>query len=88
ESQNIYDVVCGKEVDRVITWEISETIAAFIMETIITGGGILMQPQDYMKAIHETCQKHGALLISDEVICGFGRTGKAFGFMNYYVKPD
>ena len=32
--------------------------------------------------------KHGALLISDEVICGFGRTGKAFGFMNYDVKPD
>ncbi|MEM5687430.1 aminotransferase class III-fold pyridoxal phosphate-dependent enzyme [Bacillus cereus] len=41
------------------------------MEPIITGGGILMPPQDYMKAVHETCQKHGALLISDEVICGF-----------------
>ena len=47
-----------------------------------------MPPQDYMKAVHETCQKYGALLISDEVICGFGRTGKAFGFMNYDVKPD
>lgn len=47
-----------------------------------------MPPQDYMKVVHETCQKHGALLISDEVICGFGRTGKAFGFMNYDVKPD
>ncbi|EEL35375.1 Uncharacterized aminotransferase yhxA [Bacillus cereus Rock3-28] len=88
ESQNIYDVECVKEVDRVMTWELSETIAAFIMEPIITGGGILMPPQDYMKAVHETCQKHGALLISDEVICGFGRTGKAFGFMNYDVKPD
>ncbi|MFO6754787.1 aminotransferase [Bacillus cereus] len=88
EGQHIYDVECVKEVDRVMTWELSETIAAFIMEPIITGGGILMPPQDYMKAVHEMCQKHGALLISDEVICGFGRTGKAFGFMNYDVKPD
>ena len=45
ESQNIYDVECVKEVDRVMTWELSETIAAFIMEPIITGGGILMPPQ-------------------------------------------
>ena len=88
ESKNIYDVECVKEIDRVMTWELDETIAGFIMEPIITGGGILMPPQDYMKAVHELCQKHGALLISDEVICGFGRTGKAFGFMHYDVKPD
>ena len=56
EGQHIYDVECVKEVDRVMTWELSETIAAFIMEPIITGGGILMPPQDYMKAVHETCQ--------------------------------
>jgi adenosylmethionine-8-amino-7-oxononanoate aminotransferase len=41
-----------------------------------------------MKAAQEVCKKHGALLIVDEVICGFGRTGKPFGFMNYGVKPD
>jgi taurine-pyruvate aminotransferase len=41
-----------------------------------------------MKAAKEVCEKHGALLIVDEVICGFGRTGKPFGFMNYGVKPD
>ncbi|PHA01954.1 aspartate aminotransferase family protein [Bacillus pseudomycoides] len=88
DEQNISDVECIKEIDRVMTWELSETIAAFIMEPIITGGGILMPPQNYMKAVHETCKKHGALLISDEVICGFGRTGKPFGFMHYDVKPD
>jgi adenosylmethionine-8-amino-7-oxononanoate aminotransferase len=86
--EDIYDVECVKEIDRVMTWELSETIAAFIMEPIITGGGILMPPQNYMKAVHETCKKHGTLLISDEVICGFGRTGKPFGFMHYDVKPD
>ena len=77
-----------KEIDRTMTWELSETIAAMIMEPIITGGGILVPPEGYMKAAKQVCEKHGALLIVDEVICGFGRTGKPFGFMNYDVKPD
>lgn len=77
-----------KEVDRVMTWEFSETIAAMILEPIITGGGALVPPEGYLKGIEAVCKKHGALLIVDEVICGFGRTGKPFGFMNYGVKPD
>ncbi|MGA9227305.1 MAG: aspartate aminotransferase family protein [Mesobacillus sp.] len=77
-----------KDIDRVMTWELSETIAGVIMEPIITGGGILVPPEQYMKGVKEVCEKHGALLIVDEVICGFGRTGKPFGFMNYGVKPD
>jgi taurine-pyruvate aminotransferase len=77
-----------KEIDRTMTWELSETVAAMIMEPIITGGGVLVPPKGYMKAAKEVCEKHGALLIVDEVICGFGRTGKPFGFMNYDVKPD
>ncbi|WP_066049219.1 aspartate aminotransferase family protein [Robertmurraya korlensis] len=77
-----------KDIERVMTWELSETIAGVIMEPIITGGGILIPPDNYMKGVKEACEKHGALLIVDEVICGFGRTGKAFGFMNYGVKPD
>lgn len=78
----------AEEIDRVMTWELSETVAGVIMEPIITGGGILMPPEGYMKRVKEICDKHGALLISDEVICGFGRTGKPFGFMHYGVKPD
>lgn len=77
-----------QEIDRVMTWELSETIAGVIMEPIITGGGVLLPPDQYMAGVKEVCEKHGALLIVDEVICGFGRTGKAFGFMNYGVKPD
>lgn len=77
-----------KDIERVMTWELSETIAGVIMEPIITGGGVLIPPDHYMKGVKEACEKHGALLIVDEVICGFGRTGKAFGFMNYGVKPD
>ena len=78
----------ASEIERAITWELSETVAAVIMEPIITGGGILMPPEGYMKKVQEICNKNGVLLISDEVICGFGRTGKKFGYMNYDVQPD
>lgn len=88
DEKDPYNMACVNEVDRVMTWELSETIAAMIMEPIITGGGILTPPEGYMKAVKEICEKHGALLIVDEVICGFGRTGKLFGFMHYGVKPD
>lgn len=77
-----------QEMDRVMTWELGETIAGVIMEPIITGGGVIMPPDGYMAGVKEVCEKHGALLIVDEVICGFGRTGEPFGFMNYGVKPD
>lgn len=82
------DLQSVQEMDRVMTWELGETIAGVIMEPIITGGGVLMPPDGYMAGVKEVCEKHGALLIVDEVICGFGRTGEPFGFMNYGVKPD
>ncbi|WP_108670752.1 aspartate aminotransferase family protein [Peribacillus acanthi] len=82
------DLPSVKVVDEIMTWEHSETIAAMILEPIITGGGVIMPPDDYLKGVKEVCEKHGALLIVDEVICGFGRTGKAFGHQHYGVKPD
>ncbi|MDP4170634.1 MAG: aspartate aminotransferase family protein [Bacillota bacterium] len=85
---NPHELESVKAIDSAMTWELSETIAAMIMEPIITGGGVLIPHEGYMKAAKEICEKHGALLIVDEVICGFGRTGKPFGFMNYDVKPD
>ncbi|MEK9196963.1 aspartate aminotransferase family protein [Ureibacillus sp. 179-F W5.1 NHS] len=88
EYTDIFNIPSVKEVDRVMTWEHSDTIAAMILEPIITGGGALIPPEGYLKGIEATCKKHGALMIVDEVICGFGRTGKPFGFMNYGVQPD
>nr|EJQ81860.1 adenosylmethionine-8-amino-7-oxononanoate transaminase [Bacillus cereus HuA4-10] len=85
---DVRTLASADEIDRVMTWELSQTVAGVIMEPIITGGGILMPPDGYMEKVKEICEKHGALLICDEVICGFGRTGKPFGFMNYGVKPD
>ncbi|GGF15077.1 putative aminotransferase YhxA [Halobacillus andaensis] len=78
----------AQQIDQVMTWEMSDTIAGMIMEPIITGGGVIVPPEEYMAEVQEICERHGALLIADEVICGFGRTGKPFGFMNYGVKPD
>ncbi len=83
-----YGRECAAEIERVIQWELPETVAAVIMEPIITGGGIIMPPDNYLPAVKEVCERHGVLLIVDEVICGFGRTGKPFGYQNYGVKPD
>lgn len=88
EAKNALDLSSVKAIDDVMTWEHSETIAAMILEPIITGGGVIMPPDNYLQGVAEVCKKHGALLIVDEVICGFGRTGKAFGHQHAGIKPD
>ncbi len=62
-------------------------MAAVIMEPVITGGGVIIPEQIYIDKV-QICRKYGVLLIVDEVICGFGRTGKKFGHMNFQMKPD
>jgi adenosylmethionine-8-amino-7-oxononanoate aminotransferase len=78
----------ARQIERAILWELPETVAAVIMEPIITGGGIITPPEDYMAEVQRICKDNGVLIISDEVICGFGRTGENFGFHNYGVSPD
>jgi taurine-pyruvate aminotransferase len=79
---------CAAELERTIQFELPETVAAVIMEPIITGGGILIPPDSSLPAVKEACERHGALLIVDEVICGFGRTGEWFGYERSGVRPD
>lgn len=88
EATNAVDLPSVKAIDEVMTWEHSDTIAAMILEPIITGGGVIMPPDNYLQGVAEVCKKHGALLIVDEVICGFGRTGKVFGHQHAGIKPD
>jgi taurine-pyruvate aminotransferase len=83
-----YGQECARDIERTMRWELPQTIAGVIMEPIITGGGILVPPENYLSNVKEICEKNGALLIVDEVICGFGRTGTPFGYQNYGVKPD
>ncbi|WP_150270119.1 aspartate aminotransferase family protein [Paenibacillus tepidiphilus] len=75
-------------IEDMIVWEGAETVAAVIMEPAITGGGVIVPHQVYLDRVQEICRRHGVLLIMDEVICGFGRSGRRFGHHNYGVKPD
>jgi taurine-pyruvate aminotransferase len=79
---------CAREVERVIDWELPDTVAGVIIEVILTGGGILVPPDGYVEEVARICDRTGALLIVDEVGCGFGRTGKKFGYHHHDVKPD
>jgi taurine-pyruvate aminotransferase len=79
---------CAADLERTIEFELPETVAAVIMEPIITGGGILIPPDSYLPAVKAACERHGVLLIVDEVICGFGRTGAWFGHDGSGVRPD
>ena len=83
-----FNLQCALEIENTIIWEGKESIAAIIMEPVITGGGILVPEPIYIEKVKEICQKYGVLLIIDEVICGFGRTGKKFGHMHFGLKPD
>ena len=78
----------ARQIDNVINWELNETVAGVIMEPVISGGGILVPPDGYVENVAEICRERGALLIIDEVICGFGRLGKPFGFQHHDIKPD
>lgn len=79
---------CADEIERVIRMEGPETVAAVIAEPVIGGGGIFPAPEGYLERLREICDRYGALLILDEVITGFGRTGKLFGFEHAGVRPD
>lgn len=65
-----------------------ENVAAFIGEPIQGAGGVVVPPPGYWKQVESICRKYGILLVSDEVICGFGRLGKWFGFQHFGVRPD
>lgn len=69
--------------DALIEAEGPETVAAFIAEPVMGAGGVIVPPEGYFPAIAEVCARHDVLMISDEVICGFGRTGQWFGAQTF-----
>ncbi|KWX76286.1 aspartate aminotransferase family protein [Paenibacillus jilunlii] len=83
-----FNLQSAQAIEDTMIWEGVETVAAVIMEPVITGGGVIVPHQVYLDRVQEICRKHGVLLIIDEVICGFGRSGRKFGHQNYGVKPD
>jgi len=83
-----YGVRAARELESVILREGPDSVGAVILEPITAGGGVITPPIGYWETIQEICQRHGLLLIVDEVVCGLGRTGKWFGYQHYGVKPD
>jgi beta-alanine--pyruvate transaminase len=78
----------AEELERLVTLQDASNIAAVIIEPIAGSTGVLIPPRGYLKRIREICNKHGILLIFDEVITGFGRTGAPFAAEELGVTPD
>lgn len=88
ESEAAFAARLVAEAEAVILEEGPETIAAFIGEPVMGAGGVLPPPEGYWPGIEALCRKYDILLIADEVICGFGRTGAPFGCQKYGFTPD
>jgi taurine--2-oxoglutarate transaminase len=78
----------GPHLEEILQYEGPDTVAAVIMETIVGTNGIIVPPDGYLRSIRETCDRHGILLILDEVMAGFGRTGRWFACEHWDVVPD
>ena len=77
-----------KNLENLILKEGSENIAAMILEPIQGAGGVIIPPENYLDRVQKLLKKNDILLIVDEVICGFGRTGKMFGCDTFKIEPD
>ena len=74
--------------EEILQYEGAQTVAAVIMETITGTNGVIVPPDGYLQSIREVCDRHGIVLIFDEVMAGFGRSGKWFACENWDVVPD
>jgi len=83
-----HGVELADDLERLVALHDASTIAAVIVEPIAGSTGVVLPPRGYLKRLREICDKHGILLIFDEVITGFGRTGAAFAAQEFGVTPD
>ena len=78
----------GAKLREQVIYEGAENVAAIVMETITGSNGVIIPPKNYLKGVRAICDEFGIMMICDEVMAGFGRTGKMFAFENFDVKPD
>ncbi len=76
------------EIEETISFEVAETIAMIIAEPVQNAGGCFVPPEGYWQGLREICDRHGILLVSDEVICAWGRIGSWFGAQRFGYEPD
>ncbi|MEO8223918.1 MAG: aminotransferase class III-fold pyridoxal phosphate-dependent enzyme, partial [Gammaproteobacteria bacterium] len=86
--QPAHGVELADALERLIALHDASTIAGVIIEPVAGSAGVLLPPKGYLERIRAICDKHGLLLIFDEVITGFGRTGSAFAAQTFGVQPD
>ncbi len=79
---------CAESVEEVIMYETPETVAAVLVESVVGSNGLIVPPEGYMQKLREICTRNHVLLIADEVMSGFGRTGKWFAVDHWNVVPD
>ncbi len=79
---------CAESIAQIIEFEQPDSVAAVIGEVVLGAGGCMVPPPEYWPRLREICDQHGVLLIDDEVVCGFGRTGKMFAITHFGVEPD
>lgn len=88
QDRDAFGLQAARWLDEKITEIGADKVAAFIGEPVQGAGGVIVPPETYWPEIQRICDKHGILLVSDEVICGFGRTGHWFGCERFGFKPD
>ena len=88
ESEEDFATRCAVELEELILKEGPDTVAAFIAEPVMGAGGVIVPPKTYFPKIMAVCAKYDVFMISDEVICGFGRLGTAFGCTTLNYKPN
>jgi 4-aminobutyrate--pyruvate transaminase len=88
ESEEAFATRLANSLEQRILSEAPETVAAFIAEPILGAAGVLLPPATYFEKIQAVLKKYDVMLIADEVICGFGRTGNMWGTETYGLKPD
>jgi adenosylmethionine-8-amino-7-oxononanoate aminotransferase len=81
-------LACVKNIENTILGEGPETVAEILVEPVMSGVGVAVPPDEYLPEVESLCRKYDILLHVDEVINGFGRTGKMFGHQHYNVSPD
>jgi 4-aminobutyrate--pyruvate transaminase len=88
ESEDAFATRCAADLDALIRAEGPDTVAAFIAEPVQGAGGVIVPPATYFDKIQAVCRRHDVLVIADEVICGFGRTGNLWGSQTFGMAPD
>lgn len=88
DTDEVFSNKCLEQLEEMIMYENHESIAAIFLETITGTNGVIIPPDGYLRGIRKICDKYGILMICDEVMTGFGRTGEWFGVDNWSVCPD